>query len=86
MFPTPAELTGDFSHSGPNGAPDPNVVSCLQQYPYFQPNPALAAKGIIDPAKIDPFRRTTSKPDLIPSAANGSLFYQGSLAEPQPTS
>src|SRR3984893_3703377 len=48
---TPAELHGDFSHSGPGGVPDSRVVNYLQQFPYFQPNAALAGKGIIDPSK-----------------------------------
>lgn len=75
---TPAELHGDFSHSNASGTgPDQNVVSWLQQYPYFQPDPSLAAKGIIDPTKIDPVARNYIKANLIPTAANGSLFFQG---------
>ena len=43
---TPAELTGDFSHSNASGTgPDQNVVKFLQQNSYFQPNPGLAAQG-----------------------------------------
>ncbi len=73
---TPAELAGDFSHSGPGGVPDPRVVSYLQQYPYFQPNAALAAKGIIDPAKINPVAQNYIKAGLVPTTPNGTLFYQ----------
>ncbi len=73
---TPAELNGDFSHSGPGGVPDQRVVSYLEQYPYFQPNPTLAAKGIIDPSKIAPVAQNYIKAGLVPSTADGTLFYQ----------
>jgi hypothetical protein len=78
---TPAELTGDFSHAGPNGGPDPNVVSYLQQFPYFQANPTLAAKGIIDPTRIDPVAQNYIKANLIPSTASGQLFQQGAASD-----
>lgn len=78
---TPGELTGDFSHSGPNNTPDPNVVSYLQQYPYFQPNPALAAKGIMDPTRIDPIAQNYIKANLIPTTASGQLFQQGAASD-----
>src|SRR5579864_7471552 len=51
---TPEMLQGNFSHAGPGGAPDPIVVAFLQSNPFYQPNAALAAQGIIDPTKIDP--------------------------------
>ncbi|HEY6248592.1 MAG TPA: TonB-dependent receptor, partial [Candidatus Angelobacter sp.] len=51
---TPEELQGNFSHAGPGLTPDPNVVAFLQTNPFYQPNAALAAQGIIDPTKIDP--------------------------------
>ena len=75
---TPAELNGDFSHSGPNGGPDPKVVKYLQSFPYYQPNPALAAQGIIDPSKINPVAQNYLKAGLIPSTGTGTLFQQGS--------
>src|SRR5262249_49882015 len=50
---TPEMLAGNFSHAGPGGTPDANVVAFLQANPFFQPNAALAAQGIIDPTKID---------------------------------
>src|SRR5579863_8033714 len=75
---TPAELNGDFSHSGPNGGPDPKVVKYLEAFPYFQPNPTLAAEGIIDPTKINPVAQNIIKANLLPSTASGSLFQQGS--------
>jgi hypothetical protein len=69
---TPAELTGDFSHGNASGTgPNPLVVSFLQQYPYFQGNPALAQQGIIDPTKINPAAQAYIKAGLVPSAANG---------------
>jgi hypothetical protein len=73
---TPAELTGDFSHSA-NGLPDPNVASFLQANPYFQPNPALAARAIIDPTRIDPIAQNYIKAGLIPTSPTGQLFPQG---------
>ena len=75
---TPAELKGDFSHAGPNGGPDPKVVQYLQKYPYFQPNPTLAAEGIIDPTKINPVAQNIINANLIPSTPTGTLFQQGS--------
>ena len=69
---TPAELTGNFSHAV-NGGPDPMVAQFLQQFPYFQPNPALAAQGIIDPTKIDPVAQAYIKAGLLPSSASGLL-------------
>ena len=62
---TPAELTGDFSHSVKNG-PDTNVVKFLQANPYYQSNPALAAQGIIDPARIDVVAKNYIAKGLIP--------------------
>jgi len=78
---TPAELNGDFSHSGPGGGPDPKVVNYLQQFPYYQSNPALASQGIIDPTKIDPVAQAYIKAGLIPSTASGTLFQQGSTKD-----
>lgn len=72
---TPAELAGDFSHSF-NGGPDPNVVSFLQANPYFQPNSALAAKGIIDPSRISSVAQKFISNNLIPTAPNGFLASQ----------
>ena len=50
---TPAETQGNFSQAV-NGGPDPAVVAFLQANPYYQPNPTLAAQGIINPGSIDP--------------------------------
>ena len=54
---TPLELTGNFSQM-PGGAPA-SLVSFLQTYPYFQPNPQLAAQGIIAPSASTQWRRHT---------------------------
>jgi len=76
---TPAELNGDFSHSNASGTgPDANVAAFLQKYPYFQPNAALAAQGIIDPSKFNSVSKNYIKAGLIPTSPSGSLISQGS--------
>ncbi|MBX9602919.1 MAG: TonB-dependent receptor [Bryobacteraceae bacterium] len=75
---TPAELTGDFSRSGANGGPDANVAAFLRANPFFQSNPALAAQGIIDPARIHPVARSYITNNLIPVSAGGRVVPQGS--------
>lgn len=75
---TPQELNGDFSHSNSTqDGPDPGVVSFLQTYPYFQPNSALAAQGIIDPTRIDPVSQNYVNAHLIPTSAAGKLVSSG---------
>lgn len=74
---TPAELAGDFSHSV-NGGPDTNVAKFLQANPYFQPNPSLAAQGIIDPTRINTVAQNYIKAGLIPTSASGFLTSQDS--------
>ena len=69
---TPQELQGDFSQAA-SGSPDPGVVAFLQLNPFFQPNPALAAQGIIDPAKINSVAQNYIKAGLIPSSPTGLL-------------
>jgi len=73
---TPAELAGDFSRSV-SGGPDPSVVKFLQANPYYQPNPALAAQGIINPSMIDPIAKNYIGKGLIPSSASGLILPQG---------
>jgi hypothetical protein len=73
---TPAELTGDFSHSVKNG-PDTSVVKFLQANPYYQANPTLAAQGIIDPARIDTVAKNYIAKGLIPATASGLILPQG---------
>src|SRR5208283_2260500 len=67
---TPAEQNGDFSHAV-NGGPDPLVATYLQNNPYYQPNPTLAAQGIIDPTRIDPIAANYFTQGLIPTSATG---------------
>jgi hypothetical protein len=71
---TPAELKGDFSAS-PNQA---NVAAFLVANPFFQPNAALAANGIIDPTKIDPVAQSYIKAGLIPTSSlpKGVISFQ----------
>jgi hypothetical protein len=71
---TPAEAIGDFSQAGDGGGPDPNVASFLTANPFYQANPVLAAKGIIDPTKVDPVAQAYFKNGLIPTSASGFLF------------
>ncbi len=75
---TPAELSGDFSHSNASRTgPDPGVVSFLRSHPFFQANPTLASQGIIDPTKIDPVAKNYISAGLIPSASSGFLIPTG---------
>jgi hypothetical protein len=69
---TPLELQGNFSQAA-SGSPDPGVVSFLQANPYFQPNAALAAQGIIDPTKINPISQEYIKFGFIPATPSGLL-------------
>ena len=73
---TPAELRGDFSQSN-GGSPDPNVAAFLQDHPFFQPNAALAARGILDPTRINSVAQNYIKNGLIPTSATGQLISQG---------
>ncbi len=69
---TPAELNGDFSLSNAaHTGPDQNVVSFLQQFPYYQPNAAQAARGIIDPSRISSVARNYMKNNLLASRPRG---------------
>ena len=79
---TPAELTGDFSHSLNNG-PDPNVAAFLQAHPYFQSNASLAADAIIDPTKIDPVAQAYIRTGLVPTTATGVLVPNGTATDNQ---
>lgn len=75
---TPAELVGDFSLSNKTRTgPDAGVVSFLNAHPFFQPNAALAAQGIIDPTKLDPIARNYIKNNLIPTSPTGALIPTG---------
>ncbi len=72
---TTQQLQGNFSQSV-NGGPDPNVASFLQANPYFQPNPALAAQAIIDPARINSVAQNYIKAGLIPASPSGFISSQ----------
>ena len=74
---TPAELAGDFSQSN-GGVPDADVVNFLTANPFYQANPALASKGIIDPAKFGTVAKNYIKAGLVASSASGQLISQGS--------
>jgi hypothetical protein len=74
--PTPRELTGDFSQSA-SGGPDPGVVTFLQNNPFYQANPALAAQAIIDPTRLDPIAKQYVALGLIPSSPTGQIASQG---------
>ncbi len=72
---TPLEATGNFSQS-PQASVVANYLTNVN--PYYQPNPALAAQGIIDPTRIDPVAAAYFKNGLIPTSGSGFLFPQGS--------
>jgi hypothetical protein len=72
---TPAELGGDFSHAV-SGGPDPVVAAFLQNNPYYQGNPALAARAIIDPSKLDPVFLKYAQANLIPTSPTGLFLPQ----------
>src|SRR6185437_11340570 len=69
---TPAEAAGDFSQSA--GAD--LVASFLQNNPYYQADPDLAAQGIIDPTKIDPVAKAFFAHNLLPVSSSGFIFPQ----------
>lgn len=75
---TPEMLAGNFSHAGPGGTVDPNVANFLLNNPFYQPNAALAALGIIDPTKIDAVAKNYISKGLIAVAPNNTV---PSLAE-----
>ena len=75
---TPAQLKGDFSlANATQTGPDSKVVQFLLSNPYFQPNPALASQGIIDPTKINQVAQNYIKAGLIPTSASGILISEG---------
>ncbi len=77
---TPAELTGDFSQSGPDGGPDTNVVAFLQQYPVFQPNVSRSLRAIIDPTRINPVASEYIAKGWIPSSSTGFVQPTGTAS------
>lgn len=73
---TPAELAGNFSQAV-NGGPDPGVVQFLQTHPYYQPNAALAAQGIIAQSSFDPVSAALIAHEPIPVSPTGLLTPNG---------
>jgi outer membrane receptor protein involved in Fe transport len=69
---TPQEAQGDFSQSPGQSA----VAQYLMNNPYYQPDPALAAQGIIDPSRISPIAKAYFSNNLIPTSPSGFLFPQ----------
>ncbi|HEX3684071.1 MAG TPA: carboxypeptidase regulatory-like domain-containing protein [Bryobacteraceae bacterium] len=67
---TPAEANGDFSNTGYAST----VAAFLLANPQYQPNPTLAAQGIIAPSAIDPVAKAYFAAGLIPTSPTGTLF------------
>lgn len=78
---TPAELHGDFSHSGTNGAPEIGVAQFLATHPFFQPDSTLAAQAIIAPNRVNSVAGNFISAGLIPTSASGKVLPQGSSTE-----
>ncbi|HXM47369.1 MAG TPA: TonB-dependent receptor [Pyrinomonadaceae bacterium] len=76
---TPAELKGDFSHSGPGGTPDAAVAAFLLANPIYQPNAALAAQAVI--GRIDPVSQKYISAGLIPTSSTGQIISQGGATD-----
>jgi hypothetical protein len=78
-LPTLAELQGNFSGSKNQAL----VANFLQANPFFQPNPALAAQGIISPGSIDPVVQAYIKANLIPTttSATGQVSFQNPVSD-----
>jgi len=74
---TPLEAQGNFSQSV-DGGPDPAVAAFLQNNPYYQPSPTLAAQAIIDPTKLNSVALNYFKAGLMPIAAAGQIFSTAS--------
>ncbi len=70
---TPAEANGDFSNTDYAST----VATFLLAHPQYQPNPALAGQGIIDPSAIDPVAKAYFANGLVPISPTGFLFPQG---------
>ena len=76
---TPAQLQGDFSNGGtPGNCPnaDPGVSAFLLANPFFQPNAAAAACGIIAPSQINSTSQKYIAANLFPTSVNGDENFQ----------
>lgn len=69
---TPAQLQGDFSGLT-DDAGQPIIGPFLQAHPYFQPDPAKAALGIIDPSRINPVSAKMIAAGMIPTSPTGFI-------------
>ena len=79
---TPAELRGDFSLSNASRTgPNQSVADFLSQNPFFQPDPALAARAIISPSRINSVAQKYISNSLIPTSATGRLRSQGTRTD-----
>jgi len=67
---TPAEINGDFSGSSHKTS----IVNFLNAHPFFQPNAALRAQGIMDPTTIDPVAKAYIAAGLIPVGPGPQIF------------
>jgi hypothetical protein len=74
---TPLEAQGNFSQAV-NGGPDPAVATFLENNPYYQSNPTLAAQAIIDPTKINSVALNYFKAGLMPIAPAGQILSASS--------
>jgi hypothetical protein len=77
---TPAQLQGDFSNGGTPGNcpnPDPGVSAFLLANPFFQPNAAAAACGIIASSQINSTAQKYIAAGLFPTSVNGDENFQG---------
>ncbi len=74
---TPAELGGNFSQAANNAG----IVQFLQTHPYYQSNPALAARAIIDPTKFDPIASAFIAQEPIPTSPTGILTPNGTAQD-----
>ena len=70
---TPAELSGDFSHSGPGGTPDPGVVAFLNAHNAYQSDSTKRAQAIIDPGAIDPTTQKYIAAGIVPVSVTGKV-------------
>src|SRR2546428_3085630 len=52
------------------------VAAYLQKFSYFQPTPALAAQGIIDPGHINPISQNFIKAGLMTPSPSGQVIPQ----------
>jgi len=68
---TAEAINGDFSGADPETTAA--VAAFLQANPYFQPDPARAAQGIIDPARFDPVAKAYIAAGIFPYNATGTF-------------